>query len=53
VPVDDIMLNRSITDRYSNIISMIETQAKETITLMKSEAQKIRELISEIETKEE
>lgn len=53
VPVDDIMLNRSITDRYSNIISMIETQAKATITLMKSEAQKIRELISEIETKEE
>jgi hypothetical protein len=32
---------------------MIEIQAKKTVEIMKAEAQQIREIISEVETKEE
>ena len=53
VPVNNIILNRSITDRYSNIIPIIEAQAKKTVEIMKAEAQQVREIISDAETKDE
>ena len=53
LPVKDLVINRSITDRYVDLIPLIESRATETIKIMKSKVEEFNKIKEKIATQEE
>lgn len=48
LPVKDLIINRSITDRYADLIPLIEERANDTVKFMKSTVEEFNKIKEEI-----